>query len=272
MIVELEVLVDPVSGLPRRVVLIEINLFIFEASPESLSENVVDGPTFAIHADLDVSGDEPLQIAIAGKVAPLITVEDDGERRPKSPIHSLQNEWHLQRLIEGPGDHVAGIPVHDCDEVHPAFEEADVGNIDAPNMVRKLRHDIPKEIGVDLIFECALADIGAGMDPFEPHVPHRSLDGFPPDGKSFSLKNSRDPAAPIKRPLGIDFVDPVTKTDLLFGWRSRPVVESRARDPDQCGLFPQGKIGIPSFHKATTLAMAQFIPDFFFNQVSWVVR
>ena len=117
MIVELEVFVDPVSGLAWRIVLIEIDLFVFEASPEPFREDVVDGPAFSVHADLDVLGLEAIQVAIAGEMAPLIAVEDDGKRR-SGPVHSLQNEWHLQRLIEGPGDHVAGIPVHNGHEVH----------------------------------------------------------------------------------------------------------------------------------------------------------
>ncbi len=263
MIVELEVFVDPVSGLTWRIVLIEIDLVVFEASPKPFREDVVDGPAFSVHAGLDVFGLEATQVAIAGEMAPLIAVEDDGKRRSKGPVHSLQNEWHFQRLIEGLGDQVAGIPVHNGHEVHPAFDEAEAGDVDPPDMVRKLWHDIPKEIGVDLVPKGPFAEICAGMDPFDPHVLHRSLDGFPPHGKSVFLENSRDPAAPIKRPLCVDFIDPVTKTDLLVGWRNRPIEESRARDPDQCGLFHQGKIGIFRFHKATTLVMAQFIPDFF---------
>jgi hypothetical protein len=161
-IVELEVLVDPVSGLTWRIVLIEIDFFVLETSPEPFREDVVDGPAFAIHADLDVMGFEAIQVAVAGEMAPLIAVEDDGKRRSKGPVHSLQNEGHLQCLIKGPGDHVAGIPVHDCNEVRPAFEKPDVGDVDPPDMVRKLRHEIPKEIGIDLVLKGPFAEIGAG--------------------------------------------------------------------------------------------------------------
>ncbi len=116
MIGELEVLVVPVSGFSRGIVLIEVDLFVLEPSAEPFREDVVNGLAFSIHTHLDASRDEPVQIAIAGKVAPLIAVKDDGNRRSKSPVHSQKDEGHFERLIEGPGDHVAGLPVHNCDE------------------------------------------------------------------------------------------------------------------------------------------------------------
>ena len=54
MFVELEKAMDPVSGLTRRAVFVEVNLLVFEASPESLGKNIVDAPTFSIHADLNI--------------------------------------------------------------------------------------------------------------------------------------------------------------------------------------------------------------------------
>ena len=52
----------------------EVNLFVFEASPESLGENIVESSAFSIHADLNTLGLKSLQIAGACKVAPLVAI------------------------------------------------------------------------------------------------------------------------------------------------------------------------------------------------------
>lgn len=38
MVIELEIAMDPVLGLTRRVVFVEVNLLVFEASPEALGK------------------------------------------------------------------------------------------------------------------------------------------------------------------------------------------------------------------------------------------
>ena len=50
------------------------NLFVFEASPESLGENIVESSAFSIHADLNLLGLKSLLIAGACKVAPLVAI------------------------------------------------------------------------------------------------------------------------------------------------------------------------------------------------------
>ena len=63
LVVKLEILVNPFPGLTGRIILIEIDFLIFEASPEAFGKNVVDGPAFSVHGHLNVLRGESLQIA-----------------------------------------------------------------------------------------------------------------------------------------------------------------------------------------------------------------
>lgn len=78
-VVECEPISDSFSGLSWTVVLIEIDLLVFDASPEPFGENVVDGASFPVHANLDVAGKKTFQITVTGEMAPLVAVENSGE-------------------------------------------------------------------------------------------------------------------------------------------------------------------------------------------------
>ncbi len=68
-----EVAAQPPARLPRRPIFSEIDLFILHAPPETLDEDVVQCPPFAIHTDLDLRVQQQLGVLRTGEVAPLIT-------------------------------------------------------------------------------------------------------------------------------------------------------------------------------------------------------
>ena len=50
-VVEIEPICDLRLGFCDRDIGLEINLFIFQAAPQPLAEDVVETPAFAVHAD-----------------------------------------------------------------------------------------------------------------------------------------------------------------------------------------------------------------------------
>jgi hypothetical protein len=202
--------------LSRTVVLIEVHLLVLDASPEPFGENVVDGASLSVHADLDVPGTEAIEIAVTGEVRSLITVENVRESGLKSPVHTVKDKRHLERLIQRPGDDIPGIPVDDRHEVHPSVRHADVGDVDAPDMVRILGRDIPEQIGIDLVRKSPFAEIWTRMDPFDSHLSHGGPNPVSPHIKPFSPKDRRNPSTSEEGPAGVDLVDPVPERN-LFG-------------------------------------------------------
>lgn len=75
MIVEIEVLAYPESRFEWTVVGVQVDLFIFNASPKPLYKDVVDAATFAIHADLDLVCFKNFGEIVARKLAALVGVE-----------------------------------------------------------------------------------------------------------------------------------------------------------------------------------------------------
>ena len=270
-VVEREPLPNSFSGLTGRIVFIEIHFLPLEGSPEPFGEDIVDGSPFAVHTDPDVSGEEAFQIAVTGEMAPLVTVENRGERGFKGPVHTVEDKRHLQGLIQRPGDDIPGMPVDNGDKVHPSLKQADVRDVDPPDMMRVLGRDIPEQIRIDLVRKSPFAEVGTRMDPFDAHLPHGGPDPLPSHDEAFPGEDGRNAATPEERPAGVEFVDPVPKPDLFLRRRNRPIIQDRSRDPGQVGGNDEGKVGILGDKPAFALCLAQLIPDFFLSQVNWVV-
>lgn len=201
----------------------------------------------------------------------LIAVENSRESGLERPIHTVQDTWHLEGLAQLPGDDIPGMPVDDRHESHPSVDQSDVRKIDPPDVVGVLGCDVPEEIRIDPVLQRSFAEIRTWMDSFDAHFPHGSLNPIPAHDESFPGKNRRNAATSEERPAGADLVDPVPKQDLLGRGKDRLIVEPGTGDTQQHGLRGERELWIVKVDKTLSIAMAQAIPDFFFNHASWVV-
>ena len=60
------------------------------------------------------------------------------------------------------------MPINDGHKIEPPANHPDVGDIDSPDMVGILVRDIAKKIGIDLVFQRPLAEVGPGWIPSIP--------------------------------------------------------------------------------------------------------
>ena len=71
-VVELQVGIDPSSGLGDGLVSFQIHLLVLDAPPQPLHEDVVQVPTLTIHADLDPLLLQRLGKGLTGELTPLV--------------------------------------------------------------------------------------------------------------------------------------------------------------------------------------------------------
>jgi len=69
---------DAISCFPGAFIIMEVDLLIFDGSPQSFCENVVQISPPSIHAYFTLAGKNLLYIAIAGILASLIAVDNLG--------------------------------------------------------------------------------------------------------------------------------------------------------------------------------------------------
>src|SRR5262245_30374029 len=121
-IVELKISPQACDGLRRGFVITDVDVFVFDASPEPLNEDVVQRSASTIHADGDLALFENPGECAAGALRPLIRVEDLRLYQLHGLIQRAHTELALHRRRDFPTEHVARVPVDDRDQVNEAAE------------------------------------------------------------------------------------------------------------------------------------------------------
>src|SRR5579885_3337421 len=97
-VVEAEVAGQALPRFARRARGLQGHLLILDGAPEALGEDVVQGPTFAVHADLDAALLQAAQVLRAGEVAAPVAVPDRGAAHRERRIDGLEHEAQLRAL------------------------------------------------------------------------------------------------------------------------------------------------------------------------------
>ena len=113
----------------------KVDILVFDASPQPLHEDVVQGPATAIHADTDAGALQGNGEGHRSELDALIGIEDFRLPLLQSPVKGLEAEQTVEGVGQFPGDDVAGEPVHDRDQIHEPLVHADIGDIRRPNVI-----------------------------------------------------------------------------------------------------------------------------------------
>ena len=97
-------------------------------------EDVVQGTSFAIHADRHGGVLEQGKVLRASEMAPLVAVPDGGGGLGQRALRRLQDKGQLGQ-VQFPADHIAGVPVEHGDQVEPAHLHLYLGDVAAPGVI-----------------------------------------------------------------------------------------------------------------------------------------
>ena len=96
----------------------QVDLLIFDASPQALNEYVIPPASLAVHADGYVVLLQQPSKLMTGKLASLIGIEDVGLTMPVDGfLHGLNAKVRCQRIGQTPGKDLATGPVHDGKQI-----------------------------------------------------------------------------------------------------------------------------------------------------------
>lgn len=92
LVVKSEVLVKASPGVAAVVVTLDIHFLVFERTPQTLGENIVDGPSLAVHAQVDALSGDLLRKGQGGKLRPLVGVDDARLEHGASLLQRLEQK------------------------------------------------------------------------------------------------------------------------------------------------------------------------------------
>ncbi len=235
-IIELE----PPGNAPCRLrdaaVVVQVNLFVLERTPQPFHEDVVKSPAAAIHGDPDLLVQEPFRESLARELAPLVAVEDPGFAESQGFLQRFQAETRVQGVGQLPGQDVAAVPVHDRHQVEETVTEADVGDVRSPNLVRGNDLQVPQKVRVNTGLFLGFAQPGLRIDRFQPHEPHEPPDSFLVHRKTGAGNQESQPSSAKERPGRVQFVNFVHQVKVLGTFSSRLVIVRGSWKPQKFAL------------------------------------
>ena len=173
-VVKLEVTADLASGFADRPVGVQVDVLVFERTPEALDEDIVGPAALAIHADLDAFFFEPSGERFTGEWTSLIGVED---LRLAVPAESLFQCFDAERCVHGdrqpPREHTAAEPVDDRGQIDKAARHGDVGDVHGPNLIGPRDREAAQQVGINLLPWRGFGGVGLPIERLHAHSPHQ---------------------------------------------------------------------------------------------------
>jgi len=249
-IVEGEICTQSLGGLGHGLVVLEIDFFILDASPESLHEDVIPAPPSSIPTDTDAFLFEEVGEIFAGELRALIAVEDIRLGVPERSLHGRDAEEAVQGVGEFPGEHVPAEPVHYSHQIDKAVLQPDVGDVGTPHLVGTLYGHGFEQIGISLGRLSRPAQSGLGIDRFQPHYAHQTRHPLVIDGIPLSLKHCRHTTDPVKRCPGVLLVHQPHQGQVKRRRDGRLVVEAGTGESQQLTLTIHRDRSMPWVYEA----------------------
>ncbi len=160
-------------------------------------------------------------------MAALVVVPNRRNRDGQRSLRGRQHKRQFQRFRELPGHDIARIPIDNGHEIAPSVGEPDIRNIDTPHVIRIRRGHPLQQVRVNGMGRMPRTGVGTWRKAPNAHFPHIPLHAFPIDGMAFLLELDRHAPRPIKRSVGVDFIDPVLERHLDGVRPDGPVIQAR---------------------------------------------
>lgn len=235
-IVQMDVAFDTVPHLPRTVIVVDIDLVFFQQ----------------------------IGILWTRKMAALVTVDNSRLTPRQRPFHGLEYEPDFKALVQLPVDDIAGIPIHNGVQVHPAVLHPDIRDVHRPHLIRLCDGQLPKEIRIYPVLQIALAQVRAGIDGHEPHFPYVAPYGVLVDPISFPIHDDGNLPVAQERMLRVQLINPVLEANFLRGGRDRLVVKAGTIQAEQIGFHADRVFKAIPFQQIDALLTRQVKGQIFF--------
>lgn len=175
-VVESEVVSDAQACFPDRCILLEIDLLVFQGTPETFHKNVIVNPPSAVHADSDATGFQDIGEPAGSELGALVRVEDLRPASLKGIRERFDAEVNLHCYGRSPGDDVTAEPIHDGDKVDETLLHPNIRYVSRPYLIRTINHYPPEQVWILLGPRFGLTQTLLGINSLDPHPVHEPAD------------------------------------------------------------------------------------------------
>src|SRR5213083_931886 len=221
----------------HALVILEIDLLVLDAAPQSLDKNIVQGPTASIHADPDLQLLEPTCEHHTRELRALVGVDDLWPPlRLQRPIERRQAKARLHTYRQLPGQHISAVPVDHSHEVDVPCQQSNVDNVCTPDLVRALDPDAAQQVRIDPMPGGWLAQPRLRVDRLQSHLPHQARHSLVIDLVVVVAQPCCQPPDPVERCPRVLRVYQTHQIEVLARLPQTLVIEARPGQPGQLAL------------------------------------
>ena len=248
-VVSVEPPLDAFPGFLAVGIAIEVDFFILEAAPQTLDKDVVHEPAPAVHANGYFRLEKPASEQVAGKLAPLVGVEDLRLTFCQGRFQSSQAELRLQTVGEFPAQHIAAEPIHHGHQVEKAVFHRNIGDIGAPNLVGIGDIQALEQVRVDLVPLGRLACPGLAIHCLDTHQAHQPFHPLVVYLVTHTIQAFGHPRGTPDRNKQVNPIDHLHQLKVQLAFSCRFIIEHRPVDPQQFALPAEAqRDGLPLNH------------------------
>jgi len=233
----------------------QVNILIFQGSPQALCKYVVHASPPAIHADINPIILDSCGEGGAGKLGPLIAIEDFRFPKLKGHFQRLQTERRIQRCGCLPCKDESTPPVHDRHQVHEASGERDIGYVGGPHLILPVNGNVPEQIRINLVPWMRIAQAGLLIDGLQTHFPHQTLDMLSVDPVLVPPELLGHFPRTVKRRQGVLLVNQTFQQKVIF-INHRLIVNAGSGYPQKLRLMTDGYFSAGYVNEQHLLFMA----------------
>jgi len=239
-IVELDPRADDALGREAIRHLVQVDGLVFQRSPETLDEDVVQAPAPPVHGDHDIGVLERAGEVEAGELAALIRVEDLRLAVSSHRVaQGLDAEPGVHRVRQPPCQDMARRPVHDRNQIEEPPPHRDVGDVGAPDMIGTIHRHIPEQIGINPVRRVGRAGLGRLVDRFQTHEAHQAPNPVTPGTEAVAPQLTHHLPAAVEGAAQKQLVDTAHQSQILRTLALRRVIERRPADREKAALTAQ---------------------------------
>ncbi len=233
----------------------EIDILIFQGSPQTFRKNVVHAPSPTIHTDINPIILEHSGKSVAGELGSLVGIEYFRFSKLKSHFQRLQTECRIQGRGCLPGKDIAAPPVRNGHQIHESSGKRNVGYIGSPNLILSIYADVPQQVRINLVLRMRLAQMGLRIDGLQAHFPHQPLNMLSVDRMFVPSQMSSHLPGTVKRRKGVLLVNQTLQQKVIF-IHHRRIVNTGSGYAQKIHLMADGYLSIRPVNEQQLLFMA----------------
>jgi len=271
-VVEPKISPQSLTGDISIVVVSNVDLLVLQAAPQPLDKDIVQEPTPSVHTYLYSSFPQPPRKIPAGKLRPLIGVENPGLPPVQCSLQSAETESGLQRIRQFPLQNVSAEPIHNRYQIQGSSPHRDIGDIGTPYFVWCPDLHISQQVRKNPMFRMWSAGMWSGHHSLYTHQPHQAGHSFLVYQPSQFPQPYCHPRRTVKRSLQIQLINHAHKPEVFLTFSlGRPQVITRSSQPRQLTLPYNRQPGRPRIDPGL-FHLIRCGQSFFLNQSTSIWR